>query len=97
MYWSPAKGEKMKTTVNVPKAFSVRDEHEFLAFRHLMNRLNIDLQIEEVGQGLHVNGGSTVYWGVVFLKGNRPSKEEIVKVMEEAGFDNKHNGAIIQW
>ena len=43
----------MHTTVELPKAFSVRDEHEFLPFQHLMARLNPKLLVKEVATGVH--------------------------------------------
>jgi hypothetical protein len=83
--------------ITLPKAFSVRDDHEFEAFRHLMIRLNSKLRVEEVGQGLHANGGTTVYWGIVHAEDVRPTKEQVLAVLAEAGFDKDHNGAVIQW
>ena len=55
----------METTIEVPKAFSVRDDNEFLAFKHLMARLNPQLRVRQVGMGLHVSSGYTVFWGLV--------------------------------
>ena len=54
----------MHTKVELPKAFSVRDEHEFLPFQHLMARLNPKLMVKEVATGVHVNGGGTVLLGL---------------------------------
>ena len=61
----------MEATIEVPKAFSVRDDHEFLAFKHLMARLNPGLRVRQVGMGLHVHSGNTVFWGLVSLEGQR--------------------------
>jgi hypothetical protein len=81
----------METTIQVPKAFSVRDENEFLAFKHLMARLNPDLRVREVGAGLHVGSGCTVYWGLVSLEGQRVPRDEFDEALREAGFDFEHN------
>lgn len=64
----------MQAKVELPKAFSVRDEHEFLPIQHLMARLNPKLLVRQVATGVHVNGGGTVFWGLVFLNGEPPSK-----------------------
>ena len=77
----------MQTTVQLPKAFSVRDEHEFVAFKHLLARLNPQLHIVQVGVGLHVNSGGTVYWGLVCLDGQRIKRAEFEAALREAGFN----------
>ena len=56
----------MFTKVQLPKAFSVRDEHEFYPMQHLMARLNPDLMVKQVATGVHVEGGGTVFWGIVY-------------------------------
>jgi len=81
----------MHTKIELPKAFSVRDEHEFLPIQHLMARLNPQLVVKEVATGVHVDGGGTVHWGVVYLKGEPPSKNKVEKALREAGFDFAHN------
>jgi hypothetical protein len=50
----------MQTAIDLPKAFSVRDEHEFCPIQHLMARLNPKLLVEQIATSRHVNGGSTV-------------------------------------
>jgi hypothetical protein len=35
----------MQAKIELPKAFSVRDEHEFLPIQHLMGRLNPKLSV----------------------------------------------------
>jgi hypothetical protein len=80
--------------ITLPKAFSVRDEHELLAFQHLMARLNPSLRVTEVAQGLHREGGTTKFWGLVHT--DLPSKETVLEALLEAGFDSDHNGAVIQ-
>ena len=52
----------MQAKIKLPKAFSVRDGHEFLPIQHLMNRLNPKLSVKEVATGVHVDGGGTVHW-----------------------------------
>lgn len=81
----------MQTTIDLPKAFSVRDENEFRPIRHLMERLNPKLMVKQVATGVHVNGGGTVLWGLVCLNGEPPSKETIEAALREAGFSFAHN------
>jgi hypothetical protein len=81
----------MHAKVELPKAFSVRDEHEFLPIRHLMARLNPKLLVKLVATGVHVDGGGTVYWGLVYLEGEPPSKQKVEIALREAGFDFAHN------
>jgi hypothetical protein len=87
----------METTIEVPKAFSVRDDHEFLAFKHLMARLNPDLCVRQVGIGLHASSGYTVFWGLVYLAGQRVTREEFDAALQEAGFDLQHNAAHVDY
>jgi hypothetical protein len=87
----------METTIEVPKAFSVRDDHEFLAFKHLMARLNPKLRVRQVGMGLHVNSGYTVFWGLVSLEHQRVSREEFDEALREAGFDFEHLAAEVDY
>ncbi len=81
----------MHAKVELPKAFSVRDEHEFLPFQHLMTRLNPKLVVKQVATGVHVDGGGTVYWGLVYLNGEPPSRQKVEMALREAGFDFAHN------
>jgi hypothetical protein len=81
----------MQAIVDLPKAFSVRDENEFYAFQHLMTRLNPKLVVKSVATGVHVNGHCTVYWGLVCLAGQPPEKKEVEAALKEAGFDFVHN------
>ncbi len=87
----------METTIQVPKAFSVRDDHEFWAFKHLMARLNPQLCVRQVGVGLHVNSGHTVFWGLVSLEGQRVTRAEFDEVLREAGFDFGHAPAQVDY
>ena len=81
----------MHTKVELPKAFSVRDEHEFLPIQHLMARLNPKLMVKQVATGVHIDGGGTVFWGLVYEKGQPPSKKTVEIALREAGFDFAHN------
>jgi hypothetical protein len=81
----------MHTTIDLPKAFSVRDEHEFYPIEHLMARLNPKLTVRQVATGVHVAGGSTVFWGLVYLNGSPPSRPAVESALREAGFDFAHN------
>ncbi len=81
----------MNAKVELPKAFSVRDEHEFLPIRHLTARLNPKLTVKEVATGVHVDGGETVFWGLVFVKDEPPGKKNVETALREAGFDFVHN------
>jgi hypothetical protein len=90
----------MQTNVEVPKAFSVRDEHEFYPIRHLMARLNPKLHVTQMATGVHVSGGGTVFWGLVYLDGKPPDKGKVETALREAGFDfarNTLNQASYAW
>jgi hypothetical protein len=84
----------MQITVQVPKAFSVRDENEFYAFQHLLGRMNPQLRIAPVTTGVHVNGGCTVLWGLAYADGQRLAREDLLAALEEAGFDLKRNSSL---
>jgi hypothetical protein len=81
----------MYANVELPKAFSVRDEHEFLPIQHLMARMNPKLAVRLVATGVHVDGGNTVHWGLVYLNGKPPDKKNVEIALREAGFDFVHN------
>ena len=81
----------MHSKVELPKAFSVRDEHEFLPIQHLMARLNPQFVVKQIATGVHVEGGGTVHWGLVYLNGEPPSKKKVEIALREAGFDFAHN------
>jgi hypothetical protein len=85
------RGRTIHTKIELPKAFSVRDEHEFYAFQHLMARLNPKLMVKQVATGVHVDGGCTVFWGLVYMDDQPPSKKEVEAALKEAGFDFGHN------
>ena len=77
----------MQATVELPKAFSVREENEFFPVQHIMARLNPKLMVMQVATGRHVSGGCTVLWGLVHLEGQRLTKKDVDAALKEAGFD----------
>jgi hypothetical protein len=81
----------MQATIDLPKAFSVRDENEFHPIQHLIARLNSKLMVSPVGTGRHVNGGPTVFWGLVYLDGQVPTKKEVETTLKQAGYDFGHS------
>ena len=81
----------MKAKVELPKALSVRDKLEFLPTQHLLERMNPRLIVKQVATGVHVDGGGTVFWGLVYLQGEPPSKKKVETALREAGFDFAHN------
>lgn len=81
----------MKIQIDLPKAFSVRHENESYPIQHLMARLNPRLVVAQVGTGVHANGGCTVFWGLVHLEGQPPSRNETVTALAEAGLDFARN------
>jgi hypothetical protein len=81
----------MQATVKLPKAFSVRDEHELFPMQLLMARMNPRLMVVQVATGRHVSGGCTVPWGLVYLEGQRLTREDVEDAWREAGFNFTHN------
>src|ERR1035437_3564481 len=81
----------MQAKVELPKAFSVRDEHEFLPIQPLLARLNPKLLVKQGAKGMNVDGGDTVCWGLAYLNGEPPSKKKVETALREAGFDFVHN------
>ena len=84
----------MKATIDLPKAFSVRDAHELPIVEDLMARLNPKLLVVQVGTGVHTSGGPTVNWGVVFLEGQALTEQQVHAALAEAGLDLEHNAEI---
>ena len=84
----------MQVSIELPKAFSIRDDRELPLVQHLMARLNPKLAVRLVATGIHVNGGPTVHWGVVYLEGQALAKDEVQAALEEAGLDFQHSGEI---
>jgi hypothetical protein len=81
----------MQATIQLPKAFSVRDDHEFFPIQHLLARLNPKLMVTQVATGRHVDGGCTVFWGLVYTQDQRPTKKDMETALRDAGFDFTHN------
>jgi len=81
----------MQVTIQLPQAFSVRDDHEFYPIQHLLARMNPQLRVVQVATGVHLNGGCTVFWGLVYREGQSPTKKEVESALREAGFDFAHN------
>ncbi len=84
----------MQVMVELPKAFSVLHDHEFPLIQDLMSRLNPKLLVAHVGTGLHVNGGTTVNWGLVYLNGQPLTDHDVHAALVEAGLDFQHNSEI---
>ena len=84
----------MQVMIQLPKAFSVRDEHEFYTFQHVMARVNPQLRVTQVATGVHVHGGCTVFWGLIYADGQTIDQHDLRVALEDAGFDFKHNAPI---
>jgi hypothetical protein len=81
----------MQVDLQLPSAFSVHDENEFFAFQHLLARMNPELRVIQVATGVHVNGGCTVFWGLVYHGQQQLAQHDIETALAEAGFDVDHN------
>ena len=81
----------MKSHIDVPQAFSVRLEDEFYPIQHLMARLNPKLLTAKVAVGVHVDGGGSVFWGIVYHEGKLPNRKEVETALQEAGYDFAQN------
>ena len=84
----------MKATIELPKAFSVRDDRELPLIQDLMARLNPKLLVVQVATGVHVDGGYTVNWGLVYMDGQPPTDADVATALKEAGLDAQHNAEI---
>jgi hypothetical protein len=84
----------MQATIELPKAFSVRDDCELPLLQDLMARLNPKLLVVQVATGLHVDGGYTVNWGLVYMDGQPLTDEELHAALKDAGLDFEHNAEI---
>jgi hypothetical protein len=78
----------------LPKAFSVREERELPLVQDLVTRMNPKLLVVQVATGMHIEGGYTVNWGLVYLDGQPPTDAEVVDSLKEAGLDARHNAEI---
>jgi hypothetical protein len=84
----------MKATIELPKAFSVRDDRELPLIQDLMARLNPKLLVVQVATGVHVDGGYTVNWGLVYVDGQPLTDADVAAALKEAGLDAQHNAEI---
>lgn len=84
----------MKATVELPKAFSVRDDRELPLIQDLMARLNPKLVVVQVATGVHITGGYTVNWGLVYMEGQPLTDADVAAALKEAGMDAQHNAEI---
>ena len=81
----------MEVTLNLPKGFAMRDDPDCTIIQDLMFRLNPALLVVQVATGVHVNGGCTINWGLVYIDGEPPTDADVVAALEEAGLDIQHN------
>ena len=79
----------MKATIELPKAFSVRDDRELPLIQDLVARLNPKLLVVQVATGMSLKGGYTVNWGLVYLEGQPVTDKDVQAALEEAGLDFK--------
>lgn len=84
----------MKVTIDLPKAFSVRDDREIPLVQDLVSRLNPKLLAAQVATGVHIEGGYTVNWGIVYMDGEPITDEDVAAALREAGLDARHNAEI---
>ena len=84
----------MKASIELPKAFSVRDDRELPLIQDLMTRLNPKLLVAQVATGVHIEGGYTVNWGLVYMDGQQLTDADVVAALKEAGLDAQHNAEI---
>ena len=84
----------MQATIELPKAFSIREDCELPLIQDLMARLNPKLLVTQVATGVHVDGGYTVNWGLVYLDGQPPTDADVAAALKEAGLDARHNAEI---
>ena len=84
----------MQATIELPKAFSVREERELPLVQDLMTRLNPNLLVAQVATGVHIAGGYTVNWGLVYMDGQPLTDADVAAALKEAGLDAQHNEEI---
>jgi len=65
--------------------------NEIAPIQHLMTRLNPRLVVKQVATAVHVDGGGTVLWGLVWLEGQPLTKKDVEAALREAGFDFEHS------
>ena len=59
-----------------------------------MARLNPSLLVAQVATGVHVDGGYTVNWGLVYMDGQPLTDADVAAALKEAGLDAQHNAEI---
>ena len=84
----------MQAAIDLPKAFSMRDDRELPLIQDLMARMNPNLVVAQVATGMHVDGGFTVNWGLVYMDSQTPSDADVAAALKEAGLDAQHNEEI---
>ena len=84
----------MQATIELPIAFSVREDRELPLVQDLMARLNPQLLVAQVATGVHINGGYTVNWGLVYIDGQPLTHADVVAALKDAGLDAQHNAEI---
>ena len=84
----------MQAIIELPTAFSVPDDCELPLIQDLMARLNPKLSVIQVATGLHVDGGYTVNWGLIYMGGQPLTDEDLQAALKDAGFDMQHNEEI---
>jgi hypothetical protein len=84
----------MEVTIELPKAFSVCDDREIPLIQELMVRLNPKLLVAQVATGVHIDGGYTVNWGLVYMEGEPLTDADVADALKEAGLDAQHNAEI---
>ena len=82
----------MHTKVELPKAFSVRDEHEFLPDSALDGAAESRSSWSSKWRRACMwTAAEPSFWGLVYLNGEPPSKKKVENALREAGFDFVHN------
>jgi hypothetical protein len=84
----------MQATIELPKAFSVREDRELPLIQDLMARMNPKLLVTQVATGVHIDGGYTVNWGLVYMDGQSLTDADVAAALKEAGLDAQHNAEI---
>jgi hypothetical protein len=84
----------MQATIDLPRAFSVREDRELPLIQDLMARLNPKLLVAQVATGVHIDGGYTVNWGLVYMDGQPLTEADVAAALKEAGLDAQHNAEI---
>jgi hypothetical protein len=84
----------MQPSIKLPIAFSVSRDNELSMIQDILTRLNHELIVVQVATGLHIDGGSTVNWGLVYHNAQSPTEAEVRAALEEAGLDLQHNAEI---